>query len=198
MSDPFADPGVPVELRDGSAIRVRKGRHDDRELLLAGFEKLGPRSRYQRFLTAMPRLTEATIEHLLDIDHHDHEMLIAIDERTGSGVGVARFVRFTERPDTAEAAVTVIDDWQRRGVGTILLDLLADRAREEGIVRFATLLLADNRDMLDLLRSLGPSRVVDQQLGTIEVESELPPHGAGRHLHDLLRATAGRRRSPER
>jgi GNAT superfamily N-acetyltransferase len=190
MNDPFADPGMQVVLRDGSRVRVRKGHHTDRELLLAGFEKLGSRSRYRRFLSAMPRLSESAIEYLLDIDHRDHEVLVAIDESNGEGVGVARFVRLADRPDTAEAAVTVIDDWQGRGVGTALLDLLADRAREEEIVRFTSLLLAENHDMLELLHSLGTSRIVDQQTGTIAVESELPPRGAGRDLHDVLRATA--------
>lgn len=164
---------MPIALRDGSAIRVRKGHQRDRDLLLAGFEQLGPRSRYQRFLSAMPRLSEATIEYLLDVDHHDHEVLVAIDEVTGAGVGVARFVRLADRPDTAESAVTVIDDWQSRGVGTILLDLLADRAREEGVVRFTALLLAENREMHDLLRSLGPVRTVAEELGRVELEIEL-------------------------
>jgi hypothetical protein len=103
---------------------------------------------------------------------------------------VARFVRDEARPDTAEAAVTVIDDWQGRGVGTALLDLLAERAREEGVVRFTALLLAENREMLELLDSIGPVRVVDRQSGTVEIEAELAPLGAGPVLHGVLGASA--------
>lgn len=192
MSRALDDPGMPIVLRDGSRILVRRLHHADRRLLLDGFERLGPDSRHKRFLAPMPKLSEKAIDHLLDVDHHDHEALAAIDAATGDGIGVARFVRLPGRPDTAEAAVTVIDEWQVRGVGTILLDLLADRAREEGLVRFTSLVLAGNRELLELLESLGPARVVDRQFGTVEIESELPRKGAGRHLHGVLRASARR------
>jgi GNAT superfamily N-acetyltransferase len=184
------DSGLAVAMRDGSRVVVRPVHPGDRALLLAGFERLGPESRYRRFLAAMTRLTGDFVTYLTDVDHHDHEALAAIDPETGDGVGVARFVRCRDRPDTAEAAVTVIDDWQGRGVGTALLDLLAERARAEGVVRFTALLLAENRRMLNLLEALGPVHVVDRQSGTVEIEAELPPTGAGRELHGVLGASA--------
>ena len=185
-----ADTGVAVALRDGSSVLVRPARPDDRALLLAGFERLGPVSRYRRFLAPMAVLSDDDVTYLTNVDHHDHEALAALDTETGEGVGVARFVRSTERPDVAEFAITVIDDWQGRGVGTALLDLLAERARAEGIVRFSALLLAENREMLDLLQGLGPVRVVDHQRGTVEVEAELAADGAGPALHGVLGASA--------
>lgn len=100
---------------------------------------------------------------------------------------MARFVRSPDRPDTAEAAVTVVDDWQGRGVGTALLDALAERARAEGVVRFTALMLAE---MLELLQALGPVRVVDRQRGTVDIEADLPPFGAGQLLQGLLGASA--------
>lgn len=180
------DTGTTVALRDGSRVVVRPVRADDRELLLAGFERLGKASRYQRFLAPMAELSDEDVTYLTQVDHHDHEALAALDAGTGDGVGVARFVRCAGRPDTAEAAVTVIDEWQGRGVGTALLDLLAARARAEGVARFTALLFAENRDVLELLQGLGPIDVVDRQSGTIEIEAELPPSGAGPHLHGLL------------
>jgi GNAT superfamily N-acetyltransferase len=171
-------------------VRLRPIRSSDKVQLRAGFERLGPQSRYQRFLVPMDQLTEAVVEYLTQVDHHDHEAIVALDDATGEGVGVARFVRLTDRHDTAEAAVTVVDDWQGRGVGTLLLDRLADRARSEGIARFWAVLLAENRDMLDLLERLGPVRMLDRQLGTVEVEAELPSTGAGDELRGVLRASA--------
>jgi GNAT superfamily N-acetyltransferase len=182
--------GDTVVLRDGSRVRLRPIRSSDKVQLRAGFERLGPQSRYQRFLVPMDQLTEAVVEYLTEVDHHDHEAIVALDDATGEGVGVARFVRLTDRHDTAEAAVTVVDDWQGRGVGTLLLDRLADRARSEGIARFWAVLLAENRNMLDLLERLGPVRMLDRQLGTVEVEAELPSTGAGDELRGVLRASA--------
>ena len=79
--------GAPIKLRDGSKVRVRQGHSSDRELLLRGFERLSEESRYRRFLAPMPELSESMIRYLTEVDHHDHEALIALDERTGEGVG---------------------------------------------------------------------------------------------------------------
>jgi GNAT superfamily N-acetyltransferase len=105
-----------------------------------------PESRYRRFLSAMPSLSESMVRYLTEIDHHDHEAMIALDEETGEGTGVARFVRDAKRPASAEVAVTVIDDWQGRGLGTLLLEVLSARAREEGITIFTAMMLATNRE----------------------------------------------------
>jgi GNAT superfamily N-acetyltransferase len=181
------DTGTAVALRDGSRVVVRPVCPDDRERLLAGFARLGSELRYPRFLAPMAELSVDDVTYLTQVDHHDHEALAALDAETGDdGVGVARFIRCADRPDTAEAAVTVIDDWQGRGVGTALLERLAERAREESVTRFTALLLAENRDMLELLEGLGPVRVVDRQRGTVEIEAELPPSGAGSAFRAVL------------
>jgi GNAT superfamily N-acetyltransferase len=62
--------------------------------------------------------------------------VIALDEQGTSGLGVARYVRDPDRPEAAEVTVTVGDDWQRRGVGTVALNVMRERAREEGIRNF--------------------------------------------------------------
>jgi GNAT superfamily N-acetyltransferase len=131
--------GATVALRECSHVRVRQGHRSDQELLRRGFERLGPESRYRRFLAPMPELSEAMVRYLVVVDHHDHEAIVALDE-TGEGVGVVRYVRITERRDAVEFAVTVIDDWQRRGLGTLLLEVVSARAREESITTFAALM----------------------------------------------------------
>ena len=65
----------------------------DRDGAAEGFERLSPESRYRRFFAPMPRLSERDLDYLTRVDHHDHEALVALDARTGDGVGVARFVR---------------------------------------------------------------------------------------------------------
>jgi GNAT superfamily N-acetyltransferase len=186
---PGAADAVEVELRDGSRVRVRPIEPGDRERLVGGFERLSDRSRYRRFLAATPRLTSTLLTYLTDVDHHDHEALLALDETAGGAVGVGRFVR-EDDPEAAEAAITVVDDWQGRGLGTKLLELLSDRAREEGIGRFTATLLAENREMLDLFEAIGPVEVVDRSSGTIEIVAELPAEGAGTDLMEALRVAA--------
>lgn len=187
--------GAPIELRDGSHIRVRQGHSSDRDLLLRGFARLGEVSRYRRFLVAMPELSDQMVSYLTEIDHHNHEALIALEERTGEGIGVARFVRDPERPDAAEVAVAVIDEWQGKGVGTVLLETIGARAREEGIATFTAVMLATNQQMLELLTALGEVTIVDRDVGTVEVEVPLQPVGLAPALTKLLKIAARTRAS---
>ena len=188
-TDEFVAFGAPVVLRDGSRVRLRQGHSSDRQLLLRGFERLSPDSRYRRFLAAMPKLSEEMVRYLTEIDHRDHEAIAALDERTGEGIGVARYVRNPQRRDVAEVAVTVIDGWQGKGLGTRLLEVLGARARAEGIQSFTALMLAENQEMLSLLRELGAVHDLHSADGTVEVTVDLPEQGPGA-VSRLLRATA--------
>jgi GNAT superfamily N-acetyltransferase len=162
----------------------------DKAVLTAAFERLSEQSRYQRFMAPISELSESQLRYLTEVDHHDHEALIALDPGSGDGVGVARFVRL-EDGTSAEAAVTVIDEWQGRGLGTALSQLLAERARDEGIDRFTALLLASNEQMHDVLSSLGPAHVISREAGTVEIEIAIPERGIGDHMAGVLRVLAG-------
>jgi RimJ/RimL family protein N-acetyltransferase len=181
---------VRVNLRDGSRAVVRPIRPDDKETIARGFEKLSEQSRYQRFMAPVDHLSPSQLSYLTEVDHHDHEALVAFDAESGEGVGVGRFVRL-EDVTSAEAAVTIIDEWQGRGLGTAICNLLAARAREEGIERFKALLLASNEQMQDVLTSLGPAHVLSRESGTLEIEVEIPEAGIGDHMSGVLRAVAG-------
>jgi GNAT superfamily N-acetyltransferase len=182
--------GAPMRLRDGSCVRIRQGHSSDKDLLRRGFERLSPESRYRRFLAPMPRLTDDVVRYLTEIDHHRHEAMIAVDEETGEGVGVARYVRDPDDPEVAEVAVTVVDDWQGRGVGTLLLEVISARARDEGVTRFTALLLATNREMLDLLRHLDDVQVIARESGRVEVQVPLTDVGLAPALRKLLQVAA--------
>jgi GNAT superfamily N-acetyltransferase len=181
---------VRLALRDGSEVIVRPIRPDDRDAIEAAFERLSEQSRYQRFMTPIDELSPSQLSYLSDVDHHDHEALVAFDPESGDGVGVARFVRLDDGT-SAEAAVTVIDEWQGRGLGVALCNLLAERARDEGVTKFKAMLLASNDQMHDVLASLGPSKVLSRSAGTIEVEVEIPERGIGDHMAGVLRVVAG-------
>jgi RimJ/RimL family protein N-acetyltransferase len=163
-----------VQLRNGSAVLVAPLYIADRDRYLAGFEHASAESLYRRFMSPVARLSASQLRYLLDVDHRDHEALLAVDEEGGEAVGVARFVRLTDAADVAEPAVMVVDDWQGLGLGTALCRLLAQRARELGIGRFEATLLAENRPMMAILESLGVVRTVSRQGSTIAVEVALP------------------------
>ena len=179
--------GVLVGLRDGSRVRVRPGRRTDRRLLVRGFEHLGPESRYRRFLTPMHALGDRMVRYMTELDHHDHEAMIAVDERGEEGLGDAFYVRDARRPDTAEVAVTVVDEWQGRGLGTLLLEVIGARARDEGIGTFTAFMLATNQAMMDLFERLGPVRVVGRAAGAVEIEVAIPAVAPAPELEELLR-----------
>jgi RimJ/RimL family protein N-acetyltransferase len=168
-----------IRLRAGEDLLVRPITAEDAAELMAGFRRLSVRSRYQRFFTAAPNLRTREAVYLTQIDHHNHEALVAIVPVTGDIVGVARFIRSATDPASAEIALTVADWWQSRGLGSELLRHLVERAREEKITRFTADLLTGNRAMLALIRQLGVvDTIVDGATMTATVTSE-PSDPAG-------------------
>jgi RimJ/RimL family protein N-acetyltransferase len=171
-------------------IEIRPIRPDDREALADGLRRLSAESRYRRFFSPLDELSEQQLTYLTEVDHHDHEALVAVEAGTEQGIGVARFVRSKGDPGVAEVAVAVADDWQGRGIGSELLHRLTERAREEGISRFSGSILEENRPMRELMAEVGDVRVIDRAAGTIDVEVELPEEGIGAALRETLRAAA--------
>src|SRR4051795_1745316 len=121
---------------------------DDKPLLIAGLRALSPESAMKRFLSPKVSFSAAELRYLTEVDQHDHIAYVVVED--GQLVAVARCVR--TGPDVADVAVVVGDPWQRQGLGRRLLALLAERAAQEGITRFAGTMLADNRQALRLMR----------------------------------------------
>jgi GNAT superfamily N-acetyltransferase len=174
-------------LRDGTRILVRPILPEDRDRLREGFVRLSAQSRYRRFLTSLEHLSDQQVRDLTEIDYDDHMAWVAIDSSRPArpGVGVARYVRLAEEPAVAEAAVTVLDEYQGRGIGTILLRMLAGSAREHGIRSFRGYVLAENAPMLDILQDLGATAVQEGPLLRVDVPipataDELPDTPTGR------------------
>lgn len=187
-----------VTLAPGLEAIIRPIRPEDRHLLAAGFTRLSPESKYQRFFAPVERLSESDLTYLTEIDHHDHEALVAIDPDDGGLIAVARYVCTSRLGDAdgdgertatlkpaglrsgglkeAEVAVIVGDPWQGKGLATALLKRLARRASEEGIDYFLALVLEDNEEATGLFRNLvaHSSEVSDGEPGTVEIRIELP------------------------
>src|SRR6202522_178183 len=166
-----------VTLRSGDVVRIRHIPPEDAPGLLLAYEKLGEQSRYRRFFTVMPELPEATLKTAVEVDHVDHEALVALPLLSTKIVGECRFLRLPDQPDTAEVGVTVVDAWQGRGLGGALLGRLSERALESGIEYFTAEILAENRTMLALLPGLGQVETESHgPVSTARVEIDAPPH----------------------
>lgn len=181
--------GDRAALADGTEVIVRPVRREDAPLLLEAFaEHFSEQSRYQRFLSSKRILTPREIKYFTDIDHDRHEAVGAIDPDTGEGIGIARFVREAPSAAAAEAAVAVADEWQGRGLGGLLLERLAARARDLGVAEFTASLLTTNRAMLALFAHLGTVEVHREDGTVIGLNVHLATEGDA--LREALRAAA--------
>jgi GNAT superfamily N-acetyltransferase len=148
-----------VELSDGQRIHLRPMRPSDKQMLLDGFEQLSPDSRYARFMAPKSTLTDRELRYLTEVDGVDHFAIGAIRKHLVSkpeGVGSARFVRLSDQPDTAEPAVTILDNFHGKGLGAIMLQRLIEAAWERDVRWFCTELLADNTASRRMIESLSP------------------------------------------
>jgi RimJ/RimL family protein N-acetyltransferase len=182
--------GEHVTLRDGSTVLVRAVRPEDRELFVAGFERMSGESRYRRFMSAKKKLSDTELDFFTHLDHDRHEAIGAIDVATGEGAGVARMHRSDHDPTVAEAAVTVVDDWQGRGLGSLLLDRLTERARQLGVRHFEASLFTTNRAMLHLFERLGCMRSQREGLDVLAIDVALPVGEEDEALSAALRSVA--------
>jgi GNAT superfamily N-acetyltransferase len=146
-----------ASLQDGTVVRVRYIRPDDKALLGDAIRRLSPRSRYYRFAGVISELSPKALDHLTAVDKMNHVAWVAVDtagEREKI-VGVARYIREDDDPELAEVAVIVADSHQRRGLGILLLGKLAETARANGIRRFLAYVCCDNAPIFKLVHEFG-------------------------------------------
>jgi GNAT superfamily N-acetyltransferase len=183
-------------LSDGEPVLIRPLLYGDRFDLAAGFVELSPRSRRHRFFNAPEALDEDELEYLTNLDYRDHFAYVAVLEGgpVPKGVGVARYVREDDDPTVAEVAVTVLDDYQQRGIGTLLTRALGEVAASNGIRSFVNYVQWENAGAIDLL-TYEESRITPAEPGVARIEVDLPARVAevpDPYIHRLIRAYAAR------
>jgi ribosomal protein S18 acetylase RimI-like enzyme len=168
-------------LSDGTEVELRLIRPEDKELLRAGFDRLSPESRYARFLAPKSSLSDDELRYLCEVDHESHLAIGAVREHRSAdalpgpvGLGIARFIRLSDPPNTAEAAIAVADEAQHRGLGRLLFLRLVAAAAERGIERFRCEVLGSNAGMAGLLAQIAPDRSVEVGSGVMSIEMALP------------------------
>ncbi|HEY4947089.1 MAG TPA: GNAT family N-acetyltransferase [Acidimicrobiales bacterium] len=187
-----AIPGYPADLAHdehtmgGAEVRLRPIRPDDAAGLVEFHKGLSTRSVYRRFFFVHPRLAPSEVERFTSVDYVDRLAIVAEDGSRLVAVG-----RYERKPETTEAEVAfvVADEYQHHGIGTLLLEYLAEAAWRNGITTFAAETLAENRDMLGVFFDSGFPVTSSSDAGTISVRLSIEPTAAyeearaSRHAH---------------
>ena len=170
MTTTLAPQTEDVVLRDGSTLRLRPPTADDEAALISFFECLSPESRYMRFHGAT-MIGHQTVSVALDTDWPSHGSLVGeLVDDGGSlrAVALATYVRLRD-PKRAEVAFAVADELHGRGIGTRLLERLAEHAAEVGVEEFVAEVLPGNAAMLRVFDDAGFETARALQGGVVEV-----------------------------
>ncbi len=162
---------LDVILRDGTTLRLRAPQAADSSALVEFLRGLSTQSLYYRF-HGFPTVDEQLLDHFVEPDWHERGHLIG--EMEGRVIALASYVRLRD-PAAAEVAFLVADAYQRRGIGTRLLEQLAERAAAVGIERFVAEVLAENSPMLGVFEAVGFESTRTLESGTVEVEFRIEP-----------------------
>lgn len=177
MSEPELPAGYPKEweadvlMSDGGTARLRPITPSDRGLLVEFYTRVSPESKFLRFFAPYPRLSERDLTRFTEVDYVDRVALILTIG--GRMVAIGRYDRI--EGDEAEVAFLVEDSQQGRGAGQLLLEHLAQAARERGITRFTAEVLPQNRKMAQVFSDAGFKVAKQYEDGIVAVEFPILP-----------------------
>lgn len=177
-----AERSADVLLADGATVQLRQIQPVDAALIVAMHSRFSERTRYLRFFSPYPRIPERDLRRFVEVDHHDREAFVA--ELGGQIIAVGRYERLGPAATDAEVAFVVEDAHQGRGVGSVLLEHLADAAREEGVTRFVAEVLPENGAMLRVFADAGYQVQRRYADGVVHLEFPIAPTEASRQVQD--------------
>jgi GNAT superfamily N-acetyltransferase len=168
-----ADLAHEVSTREGTRVHLRPIRPEDASRLLEFHKQLSPRSVYRRYFFVHPDLSVREIEHLTRVDFVDRLALVVEYENQLVAVG-----RYELNPGTreAEVAFVVADTYQHQGIGTLLLEHLAEAAWRNGIMIFVAFVMAENREMLEVFLNSGFAVATSTEYGIVSVRFGIAPN----------------------
>jgi len=147
-----------VQLEDGTQVYLRPILPSDARRLQEGFLRLSPQSIYMRFLEALKQLSDEQARELATVDYHDRMAIVAEVEENGERqmVGVTRYALLpVEEPGLAEAAIVVGDEFQNRGLGTVMISRLVQYARQQGLRAFVATVQMSNARIMHFIKRSG-------------------------------------------
>jgi GNAT superfamily N-acetyltransferase len=164
-----------VHLTNGGRIVIRPVLPQDRELMVAFFDGLSADARCSRFMHPVNEPSSELLRQLTHVDHVNHVALVAeiFVDRREIVIGEARYVRAADQL-SAEVSISVADPWQGKGLASLMLTKLEQRAATVGICRMLGETLATNEKMLSLARNAGFA-IAESARGVMRLEKTLAP-----------------------
>ncbi|WP_395695302.1 GNAT family N-acetyltransferase [Nocardioides sp.] len=160
-----------VLLRDGRTAHIRPIRPEDRDVFVDFYSRVSDQSKYYRFFSPMPTLSDRDLDRFTHVDHVDRVALVLTLQ--GEIIAVGRYDVI--KPGDAEVAFLVEDQHQGRGIGQLLLEHLAQAGRERGVDRFIAEVLPDNTRMIQTFRDAGYRVVSEYEEGVLQLEFPIDP-----------------------
>ncbi|MCA1982604.1 bifunctional acetate--CoA ligase family protein/GNAT family N-acetyltransferase [Nocardioides nematodiphilus] len=155
-----------VLLRDGRTAHIRPVEPGDKELLVEFYARVSDESKYYRFFSPMPVLSDKDVHRFTEVDYVDRVAFVLT--LRGRMIAIGRYD--VVKPGRAEVAFLVEDAYQGRGIGQVLLEHLAQAARERGISKFVAEVLPDNSRMIQTFRDAGYKVASGYEDGVISLE----------------------------
>lgn len=160
-----------VVLRDGRTAHMRPILPEDAEGLVEFYAEVSDQSKYFRFFAPMPQLSDKDVRRFTQVDHHARvAFVLTVAEKI---LGLASYELI--EPGEAEVAFLVQDAHQGRGIGQLLLEHLAQAARERGVHRFVAEVLPENQRMLQVFHEAGYQVAGGWDEGTMHLEFNIDP-----------------------
>lgn len=142
-------------LRDGSPVDIRALRPEDEAGMLAAIGQTSAQSLQRRFFVMKRHFSDKERAYFMDIDFKNHVAIVALADESGGKaiVGGGRYI--VTEPGRAEMGFVVIDAWQGRGIGSILMRHLMKIAGDAGLQELTAEVLAENAAMLKVFGKFG-------------------------------------------
>jgi acyl-CoA synthetase (NDP forming)/GNAT superfamily N-acetyltransferase len=171
-----------VLLTDGSTAHLRQIRPEDAPAIVAFHSRMSDRTRYLRYFSPYPRIPERDLARFVNVDHRDREAFVIVSGPLIMAVG--RYERLGPDSPEAEVAFVVEDAHQGRGIGSVLLEHLAEAAREQGIDRFVAEVLPQNGGMLRVFSDFGYEVQRKYADGVVHLSFPIAPTGRSREVQE--------------
>jgi len=156
-----------------SDFHVRPIKPSDKELVQKGFQELSTKSKYLRFFALRSKLNDTQLNYFTKVDGIKHIAWGILDVSDGNPkpVGIGRVVQLKEQPNTAEVAITVVDSYQKKGMGRILFAVLNIVARHAGMEKLKYCVLSENHFVLEALKRFGIlKKVAEGHIMTVDTK----------------------------